>query len=177
LFETAATEALTGAFVAIELSTTSVSFRARLAGVPHDLEDVVELLRAHGGRSTPARRTVIRAILSADGHHVTAPELLAEIRRTDPEFQESSTYRTLNRLVELGLLRQLHLGPGGAIYHLGTEPHHHLVCVHCGQVTHVPPAPFRSLRTRLERDHGFHIDADHSSSSGTCATCWSTRAQ
>lgn len=138
----------------------------------HDLHDALELLRSQGGRSTPARRTVIAALLAADDHHVTAPELLAAIRRTEPSFQESSLYRTLDRLVDLGVVRQLHLGPGSAVFHLGAEPHHHLVCDVCGGVTHVPPTVFRSLRARLERDHGFHLDAEHSSINGTCAACW-----
>lgn len=136
------------------------------------LEDVVELLRAHGGRATPARRAVIQALLDADDHHVTAPELLATIRERDPAFQESSLYRTLDRLVELGVVRQLHLGPGSTVFHLGTHPHQHLVCVRCGGVTHVSPSTFSSLRRRLEKEHGFHLDAVQSSMSGICAACW-----
>src|SRR5690606_40933035 len=54
---------------------------ATLRAVPGDLQEVEALLRAHGGRSTPARRAVIRALLAADDHHVTAPELLAAIRQ------------------------------------------------------------------------------------------------
>lgn len=139
----------------------------------HDLNDALELLRAHGGRSTPARRAVIAALLAADDHHVTAPDLLAAIRRTDPDFQESSLYRTLDRLVELGLVRQLHLGTGRAVYHLGAEAHHHLVCTACGGVTHVPASTFRSLRARLERDHDFHLDTGNAAVSGTCGDCFS----
>lgn len=136
-----------------------------------DLHRVVELLRAQGGRSTPARRTVIRALLAADDHHVTAPELLATIRETEPEFQASSLYRTLDRLVELGVLRQLHLGPGRAVYHLGPEAHQHLVCARCGTVIHVPATALDPLRRDLERRYGFHVDPAESSISGICSAC------
>src|SRR5690606_1105598 len=88
---------------------------ATLRAVPGDLQEVEALLRAHGGRSTPARRAVIRALLAADDHHVTAPELLAAIRQDDPGFQESSLYRTLDRLVALEVVHELHLGPGRTV--------------------------------------------------------------
>jgi Fur family ferric uptake transcriptional regulator len=136
-----------------------------------DLLGVEELLRAGGGRSTPVRRTVIKALLDADDHHVTAPELLAAIRRDDPSFQESSLYRTLERLTELGVVRQLHLGPGSAVYHLSAHSHHHLVCDRCGAVEHVAPAVLTALRRRLERDHGFILDTDHVTLTGTCRRC------
>jgi len=139
-----------------------------------DVTAVEELLRTGGGRSTPVRRTVIRALLDAHDHHVTAPELLASIRRTDPSFQESSLYRTLERLTELGVVRQLHLGPGSAVYHLSAQPHHHLVCDRCGAVEHVAPSVLSSLRRRLDRDHGFELDTDHVTLTGTCARCRAT---
>ena len=140
--------------------------------MPGDLQEVEALLRAHGGRSTPARRAVIRALLAADDHHVTAPELLAAIRQDDPGFQESSLYRTLDRLVALEVVHELHLGPGRTVFHLGTHPHHHLVCVRCGGVTHVAPSALASLQARLEREHGLRLDPVRSSMSGICADCW-----
>lgn len=108
-------------------------------------------------------------VASAD-HHLTAAEILAAVRADDPDFYESTVYRTLDRLVELGVVERVQLGAGGAVFHLPHQPHHHLVCDLCGEVTEVPAAVLARVAGELRRAHGFELTSSLSLS-GTCAGC------
>lgn len=131
---------------------------------------IVDRLRAGGGRVTAPRRAVVQAMVDARSHHLTAAEILTTVRADDPEFYESTVYRTLDRLVELGVVERVQLGTGGAVFHLPHQPHHHLVCDACGEVTEVPAAAVTKMAAAVRRDHGFELSSSLSLS-GTCARC------
>src|SRR4029450_4213015 len=102
--------------------------------------EIGDRLRRGGGRVTRSRRAVIDALVRGPSHHMTAAEIVARIRTDDPEFYESTVYRTLDRLLALGVVEGVHLGAGGAVFPLPHVPHHHLVCQHCGEVFEIPAA-------------------------------------
>jgi Fe2+ or Zn2+ uptake regulation protein len=131
---------------------------------------IVERLRADGGRVTAPRRAVVQAMVESTDHHLTAAELLAAVRGDDPDFYESTVYRTLDRLVELGVVERVQLGATGAVFHLAQQPHHHLVCESCGSVTHAPATAVGGLAAKVRRDHGFELTRSLSLT-GTCADC------
>jgi Fur family ferric uptake transcriptional regulator len=134
-------------------------------------DDIVERLRERGGRMTRPRRLVINALLSGPGHHMTASDIVAAVRADDPEFYESTVYRTLDRLLELGVVERVQLGPGGAVFHLPHRPHHHLVCERCGNVIEIPAAVLDDLSTRIRAEHGFRLRPSASTLVGSCARC------
>src|SRR5947209_6149266 len=92
-------------------------------------DHIVALLREDGGRVTPSRKAVLRALLEAPDHHATAADIVTEVRKADPDFQESTVYRTLERLAELGVIHHVHIGHGAVVYHLtdDSHQHHHLL--------------------------------------------------
>jgi Fe2+ or Zn2+ uptake regulation protein len=128
-------------------------------------------LRDRGGRMTRPRRVVIEALLSGPGHHKTASEIVAAIRADDPGFYESTVYRTLDRLLELGVVERVQLGSGGAVFHLPHRPHHHLVCERCGTVVEIPGDALDDLAARVRSEHGFRLRPSASTLVGTCAPC------
>lgn len=76
---------------------------------------------------------VVNALAVADGPR-SAAELNTEIGDTVPL---SSLYRTLAILEDAGILAPHFSSPGLTRYELAewlTGHHHHLVCLHCGQV-------------------------------------------
>lgn len=136
-------------------------------------QEIIELLRHDGGRITTTRKAVVRALLDQPEHHMTAADITAAVRSQDPDFQESTVYRTLDRLAELGVISQARIGPGPLIYHLGDDGHRHdhLLCSRCGAVIEVP-AKLRSAIVRtIDRDYGFAADPDGLTYTGMCATC------
>lgn len=107
-------------------------------------ETVEERLRAAGQRYTPKRREIVDALCRAAGNPVAIPDLVAEHR----DLPQSSAYRNLSVLEEVGVARRVITGEGIARFELAedlTEHHHHLVCRSCGTVEDV------TIPTRLER--------------------------
>ena len=134
------------------------------------VEGVLSLLRAKGGRITTARRAILQA-LCAHSEHPTAEQLTAAVQAKHPEVHESTVYRFLEDLEELGIIDHVHLGHGAAVYHFSDDTHYHLVCGTCGKVVQVPEEEFAALRKRLRREHGFVMEQRHFALAGRCVEC------
>ena len=65
-------------------------------------------LREQGYRLTP-QRNLIWEVLRDAGRHLTAEEVAAEVRRTLPDVNVSTVYRTLELLVSLDLVVETRL--------------------------------------------------------------------
>jgi Fe2+ or Zn2+ uptake regulation protein len=145
-----------------------------LVGVDDDrFDEIIELLRHDGGRITTTRKAVVRALLTQPEHHMTAADITTAVRSQDPDFQESTVYRTLERLIDLRVITQARIGPGPLIYHLSDDEHRHdhLLCNKCGSVTEVPSKVLGSAVRAVDRDYGFAVDAGGFTLTGLCATC------
>ncbi len=134
------------------------------------VDEVLERLREKGGRVTTSRRVILSELFAAGGH-VTAEELSRRVQAVAPEVHESTVYRTLEALADLGVVVHVHLAHGPAVFHLADDHHHHLVCEGCGVVVEVPDRALTTLKRRLERDHGFRLDGTHFALTGHCAAC------
>src|SRR5262245_2161460 len=133
--------------------------------------EIVDRLRRGGGRVTRSRRAVIDALVRGPGHHMTAAEIVDAIRADDPEFYESTVYRTLDRLLALGVIERVQLGTGGAVFHLPHVPHHHLVCEQCGEVLEIPATLLDDLAAQIYAEHGFRLRPSASTLAGSCRRC------
>jgi Fur family transcriptional regulator, ferric uptake regulator len=131
---------------------------------------ILDELRAKGGRITSARRALVRALVTADGH-VTADDLAAEVQRAHPDVHRSTIYRTLDALEQLGVVDHTHLGHGRAVYHLTDQRHQHLVCESCGHVVEAPRDLFDDLARELERRYRFTLRPEHFAALGRCSAC------
>lgn len=134
------------------------------------LDGILALLRARGGRLTTARRAIITALVSSSSH-VTADELSATVRATQPDVHLTTIYRCLDTLEEMGVVDHVHLGHGRAVYHLNDELHQHLVCERCQAVVEVPDSLFDDLAARVKGSYGFTIRPHHFAVLGRCAEC------
>ncbi|HTU07521.1 MAG TPA: transcriptional repressor, partial [Trebonia sp.] len=56
------------------------------------IEDVLALVRRHGGRATPARRLLLNALFGSREHR-SAEELAAEVHHRAPDVHLSTIYR------------------------------------------------------------------------------------
>ncbi len=132
---------------------------------------ILDQLRGQGGRVTAPRRRVIEAMLASPSHHLTAAEIVSAVRANDPDFYESTVYRTLDRLVELAVIDRVQLGPGATIFHLPHRPHHHLLCEQCGEVTEVSAELLDDLAELIHAEHQFRLHPSTSTLVGVCQRC------
>ncbi|MDQ1703431.1 MAG: Fur family transcriptional regulator, ferric uptake regulator [Frankiaceae bacterium] len=131
-------------------------------------------LRAVGGRITVARIAVLN-VLEAAGGHLTADDIATEVQLAQPAVHRATVYRTLDSLVEVGVVSHTHLGHGAAVYHLVDTEHIHSQCQRCGRIIDLDAGLLAAAARVLLADHGFVLDASHSALLGTCGDCANAR--
>lgn len=138
------------------------------------VDEIISEIRRTGGRMTQSRRMVVEHIVSSGTHHLTAPELIDDLRAVDPDFHESTVYRVLERLTDIGVLEPVQVQSGATVFHLDRKghTHHHLLCSECGAVVEAGAAAVTALARQVDRDHGFALRVDAPITLvGMCARC------
>jgi Fur family transcriptional regulator, ferric uptake regulator len=133
----------------------------------------LEVLKGSGRKTGGARSTVIAA-LADERCCLTVPELHERVRQRRPGVGIASVYRALETLDELGLVRRIELGSGGAQYE-AAEPsvdhHHHLVCGDCGRVEAFRDDRLEHVIDNVSKAAAFRIDEHDVVLRGLCETC------
>lgn len=134
-------------------------------------ESLFDRLRSQGWRITPQRRAVVGA-LAGQHVHRTAEQIHAAARAVVPEVSLATVYNTLNQLVAMGEITELHVGDASARYDPKIGPdHHHLICVGCGRMFDVEPSGVDALAVPPDQRHDMRIDAVEVMFRGRCADC------
>ena len=131
-------------------------------------------LRTDGQRYTASRRALIEALAAAE-RPATIPELLG----SRPGLAQSSAYRNLAVLEQVGVVRRIVTSDEHARFELAedlTGHHHHLVCGTCGlvedfTVSHQLERSLESALARVADGSGFHVDHHQLDLVGTCSDC------
>lgn len=131
-------------------------------------------LRDQGYRITPQREMIVQ-IIAHCGKHMTAEEVMENVRKQTSSINIATVYRTLDMLVENGLASRFDLGNGKTAYATGKHgPHIHLVCKHCGSVTEVSEEDISPFLNKIEELHDFDCHPYHFSVHGLCKACKNT---
>jgi Fur family ferric uptake transcriptional regulator len=137
------------------------------------VEAIIGKIRDSGGRATDARRATIRVLLNTGQSHLSAEDIVSQVKLQHPDVAESTIYRNLATLEELGVVEHVHLGHGPSTYHLTEDGHQHLLCERCGKVIEVPEETFAPLAEQLAATYGFRIHPRHFAIMGLCRRCQS----
>ena len=94
--------------------------------------------RGCGYRITAGREAILEVLTNAS-KHLSAEEIYMKVHARYPAIGLTSVYRTLEILVDMGLVAKFDFGDGRARYELaeGSKKdahHHHLVCTGCNRV-------------------------------------------
>jgi Fur family ferric uptake transcriptional regulator len=132
-----------------------------------------EYLQSRGKRTTNQRRALVDIIFERHDHF-DADELIAGLadRPGGDKVSRPTVYRTLNELVEAGLLRRMALG-GRAVYEhdYGYPQHDHLHCQMCDKLIEFQSDELQELRDAVAREHNFRVTGHRLIISGTCHEC------
>jgi Fe2+ or Zn2+ uptake regulation protein len=135
------------------------------------VEAIIGKIRDRGGRATDARRSIIRIMINSAQAHLSAEDIVSQVKLQHPDVAESTIYRTLATLEELDVVEHVHLGHGPSTYHLTEDGHQHLLCEACGEVIEVPAETFVPLAEQLDATYGFQIHPRHFAIMGLCQAC------
>jgi Fur family transcriptional regulator, ferric uptake regulator len=131
-----------------------------------NLSEAIAALRAAGLRISTPRRLVLRALFAAAGP-VSAADLARELT-----LDESSVYRNLEVLEQLGVVRHVHLGHSAGLYTLVSEEVlEYLCCERCGRVTAVSPSRLDAIREQIRGELGYTARFTHFAIVGVCPDC------
>jgi Fur family ferric uptake transcriptional regulator len=133
---------------AVEASTPHAAFAA---------------LRARGLRISSARRLLLQALFDAD-HPLSAEELAAD-------GDLASTYRNLERLEALGVVRHVHLGHGPARFAPAATQRSLALCEGCGAVASLPADAVAGVRRAVLEAVGYDVRCTHFPLAGLCPSC------
>lgn len=137
------------------------------------LDRAIGVLRERGERVTTARRGVL-ATLASTSEHLSAERIYDEVVGRAPDVHRATVYRTLDALVNVGIVAHVHLPHGPAAYHLldsDARPHIHLVCRECKSVIDTSADLLDGAAASVLEAIGFELDPDHVALTGWCANC------
>jgi Fe2+ or Zn2+ uptake regulation protein len=112
-------------------------------------------LRSIGQRLTMGRTLILDTLADSE-----VPMNIPMILQKQPGLAQSSVYRNLAVLVQVGVVSKIAVGAEHAFYELSEdvtgEHHHHMICRSCGSVrTLVLPA---SVERKLDQSHASAAD-------------------
>ena len=133
--------------------------------------ETVQTLKESGHRPTPQRMMILSAVRHTGGH-ITAAEILDQVKEAYPYIDVSTVYRTLGVLKEMRVVSETDMGRSESTYEwIEQERHHHLICRGCDSLTLLDHKYLESLGTEISENFGFQPDIDHFAIFGLCDEC------
>lgn len=146
-----------------------------MAVVSASVHDLVGRRLAEVDQRYTAGRRALVDVLARAGRPLTVPEIVA----ANEELAQSSAYRNVTSLVELGVLRRLRGSEDHDRFELAealSHHHHHLVCIDCGRVEDVELSldleqTLREAVRVVGATHGFSAVEHRLDVLGRCRAC------
>lgn len=139
--------------------------------VADDADAVIGILRTRGRRVTSARRRVIEALFAVE-EPVSAERIADGLDGLVPRSDVASTYRNLETLEELGIVRHVHIGHGPGLYVLaGRDLREFVACESCGAFSALAPERLDGVRAAVRAACGYEARFSHFPIVGLCPGC------
>jgi Fur family transcriptional regulator, ferric uptake regulator len=135
-----------------------------------DTDQILDELKQRGHRMTPQRRAIVSEVMGTRGH-ISPQALVQRVKDRLPGVNDSTVYRTLDLLEDMGVLSHAHLASGAAYHHARHHDHVHLICERCGRTDQLPVAATEPVQKIVSEKTGFLPDFTHFAISGLCARC------
>lgn len=145
----------------------------------HDkLLDAAELCNREGAQFTALRRIVLTMLLEADRPR-TAYQLLDQLRPLHKGAAPPTIYRTLDFLIEKGLVLRVEALNAFLPSPFHDRPHgplQFLICKQCGDVGTIENSDIANALGRAAEEEGFRSERATVELAGICGSCSTDRA-
>ena len=134
-------------------------------------DQTIQTLKESGYRPTPQRLMILSALRHSLGH-ITASQVLEQVKESYSYIDLSTVYRTLDMLKQMRLVSETHMGGDQHAYEwIEDIRHHHLICQDCERVVLLDDVMLESLGTNILETYDFDVDIDHLAIFGMCGPC------
>jgi len=132
-------------------------------------------LGARSLKTTRERLAILDEVFGHDGHF-GADELYVKMLRKKIPVSRATVYRTLEHLVESGLVQKVYLSDHNqrkALYERahGRHHHEHMHCLSCGEILEFSDDPLEERQAAVCRRLGFKPLRHSLRIEGICASC------
>ena len=126
----------------------------------------------NNSRFTTLRKRVLELIW-ANYEPVKAYDLLSELQKEDKSAKPSTVYRTLDFLLELGLVHKIHRQNSfvGCINPREKQPSVFLVCNNCNEVSQRNDKEYFNLINNITKKYQFKPSGSSFEIEGLCSKC------
>lgn len=134
-------------------------------------EQILTAMHERGWRITAPRRAIVELVLTCD-RPFSGDELYRALRKLQPGIGRATVFRTLDLLVDLGVIERVHHPSGVHRYVVSADTHrHHVVCVRCGAVAEFADCNVESVLQRIAAQTQYRILGHWLELTGLCAVC------
>jgi Fur family ferric uptake transcriptional regulator len=139
-------------------------------------EQLTQYLADQGLKST-SQRDAILDIFVAAGEHLSAEELYARVKKTNPGIGYATVYRTLKLLADAGMAEERRFEDGFTRYEFKAEKghHDHLICTRCGEIVEFENERIEALQADVAKKNGFQVQSHKLEIYGLCSKCQSKK--
>ena len=142
----------------------------------HCINDAIERAQRvcdeNGSRFTALRKRVLELVW-ARHEPVKAYDLLTELQKEDQSAKPATIYRTLDFLLDLGLVHKIHRHNTyvGCVDPAIERPSFFLVCNNCNRVTEKHDEEYYKLIKNISKRHHFKLSDTSFEIEGICSQC------
>jgi Fur family ferric uptake transcriptional regulator len=125
-------------------------------------------------RNTRPRRLIAERLVefAQHGDDFTTDDLWQELRSLEPTIGRATVFRSIEKLVDKGLLNRIEFADGSHHYRVcGDNHHHHLTCTQCHRVVEVDLCLPEEQIDAIGAQTNFEIEGHSLSLFGRCSSC------
>lgn len=132
------------------------------------VDQFVDIMREKGLNATYQRLLIYKHLLKTKSHP-TAEAIYQEVKSVYPSLSLATVYKTLETFAENNLIAKVNTLHDMARFDGDTNPHHHLVCLHCKKIVDIYDDDLNRLS--LPARDGFKISGYRVQFEGICEDC------
>jgi Fur family ferric uptake transcriptional regulator len=140
------------------------------------IDNFTKYLNTKNLKLTKERNAVLQEIFLRPGH-LEAEDLWHTLRKKKKRASRATIYRTLDLLVDSGMVRKVDLGHGHSHFEhvLGHAHHEHMICLKCGKVIEFSDKKVERSMKKLCEKGGFEHTSHYFEIFGHCGKCRKSR--
>ncbi len=132
-----------------------------------------QLLKDKGLKSTKGRLEILKFI-SNQNKPIDVNQIYQGLVAKGLKLDPVTIYRALNKLNEVGLVKQVNLREGKLRYEIEGDHHHHLVCKKCKKIEEIYGEWLQKAEELISKKYQFTAVEHALEFFGVCKTCQET---